>query len=583
MLGNKDLSHHRIRLLSLSLRDFRGFGNLKLDFGDEVPISVLIANNGSGKTSILDAIADFLRFTLAKGILGADYEKEVFGDVHQSLFNLKDIKNDEAAALCEARFQLTYNFPARELFEVVRDITSYLNDYQLGGKKALLKLFGERDNEDWTLIIEESENAGKREKLYNSVELPEDIIQQLDILIKPDGNGNIRLRSEDEFDVAFFINDTWQPNFNISIADIAKIEYTGVLNIKYELNKSGSRFIIPNMKADNIDAFITQLIENVAFLEDFRESAKAYYAKEDKKSVLPLLTYYGGAAINTKFGEISISYSPLLYQAYKEALVPERFNFEEFFEWFNALSEESAHKIDLVKDSILEVLNADQEPGEKVYSYLRIEKGTLKLDKKIQQNSVPISIEISQLSAGEKNLFALIGDLVKRAIQLNPILFELDYDQEIGTYENPLHYTYGVVLIDEIDLHLHPKWQRQIVPKLRQLFPEVQFVVTTHSPFVLQSVEKGKIISLPDLDKWNGLSGWEIYEIIQDAMADQGDSLSEKYQKEMNRFNDAILYDNMNQMEDSYRWLIKHLHPNNPKRLAIEMQYNVFFRKNEYK
>jgi predicted ATP-binding protein involved in virulence len=54
----------------------------------------------------------------------------------------------------------------------------------------------------------------------------------------------------------------------------------------------------------------------------------------------------------------------------------------------------------------------------------------------------------------------------------------------------------GIVLLDEIDLHLHPHWQRRIVPLLRHVFPHVQFVVTTHSPLVVAGVEAHEIIRL---------------------------------------------------------------------------------------
>lgn len=178
---------------------------------------------------------------------------------------------------------------------------------------------------------------------------------------------------------------------------------------------------------------------------------------------------------------------------------------------------------------------------------------------------------------------ALIGDLAKRAVQLNAVLFNADVDNETSSENNPLAYTPGIVLIDEIDLHLHPQWQRVILPKLREHFPRVQFVITTHSPLVLQSLEKGNIFSLPDLTQWGGLSGWEIYEIIQEAMSDTGKTTSDKYQIEMERFRAAVLNDNLNQLEESYQWLNEHLHPDNPKKPAIEMQYNIFSKKGEYK
>lgn len=87
---------------------------------------------------------------------------------------------------------------------------------------------------------------------------------------------------------------------------------------------------------------------------------------------------------------------------------------------------------------------------------------------------------IDQLSDGEKCLIALIGDLARRLAIANP------------SRPNPLEGS-GVVLIDEIDLHLHPAWQRMIIPRLSQVFPNCQFIVSTHSPQVLGEVEASDI------------------------------------------------------------------------------------------
>jgi predicted ATP-binding protein involved in virulence len=56
--------------------------------------------------------------------------------------------------------------------------------------------------------------------------------------------------------------------------------------------------------------------------------------------------------------------------------------------------------------------------------------------------------------------------------------------------------TLGVVMIDELDLHLHPSWQRHVVSDLKHAFPKIQFVATTHSPFIVQSLNKDELINL---------------------------------------------------------------------------------------
>ncbi len=79
----------------------------------------------------------------------------------------------------------------------------------------------------------------------------------------------------------------------------------------------------------------------------------------------------------------------------------------------------------------------------------------------------------------------MLADISYRAIRLNPHL-EQDAAKK----------TKGIVLIDELDMHLHPKWQRRIVQDLQNAFPDMQFIATTHSPFILQSLESGQVIDL---------------------------------------------------------------------------------------
>jgi predicted ATP-binding protein involved in virulence len=93
----------------------------------------------------------------------------------------------------------------------------------------------------------------------------------------------------------------------------------------------------------------------------------------------------------------------------------------------------------------------------------------------------------SNLSDGQRSMLAMVGDLAQKAARLNP---------HLGA--RVLTDTKGIVLIDELDLHLHPIWQRRIVSDLMLIFPGLQFICTTHSPFVIQSMSEGRIIKLDD-------------------------------------------------------------------------------------
>jgi predicted ATP-binding protein involved in virulence len=92
-----------------------------------------------------------------------------------------------------------------------------------------------------------------------------------------------------------------------------------------------------------------------------------------------------------------------------------------------------------------------------------------------------VEVPVRNLSDGERGSLALVLDLTRRLAQANP---DLPDPAATGT---------GVVLIDEIDLHLHPKWQREIVRSLPDAFPRLQFIATTHSPQVIGEVEHDRI------------------------------------------------------------------------------------------
>ena len=93
-------------------------------------------------------------------------------------------------------------------------------------------------------------------------------------------------------------------------------------------------------------------------------------------------------------------------------------------------------------------------------------------------------LKLNQLSDGEKCYIALVCDLTRRLTLANPSL------------SDPLQGE-GIVLIDEIDLHLHPQWQLSVITKLTSTFPNCQFIFTTHSPIVASDT-KGKVFGLED-------------------------------------------------------------------------------------
>ena len=117
------------------------------------------------------------------------------------------------------------------------------------------------------------------------------------------------------------------------------------------------------------------------------------------------------------------------------------------------------------------------------------------------------TLDVAQLSQGEKSMMALVGDIARRLAMMNPAL------------ENPLD-GFGIVLIDEVDLHLHPNWQRAIVGNLNKTFPNCQFVLTTHSPIVISESPDLLCYSLNNgkLQKLNNLYGMDVNQVLLQDM-----------------------------------------------------------------
>ena len=167
--------------------------------------------------------------------------------------------------------------------------------------------------------------------------------------------------------------------------------------------------------------------------------------------------------------------------AYAEAFANRELRLGEFAPWMKVQdslrseNEASARILKVIERTVRRFL-----PG---YSKLRAE-GDGKPALYINHGRTPL--QVKQLSDGERGILALVLDLTRRLAQANPEI------------KDPAAKAEAVVLIDELDLHLHPKWQRQIVHNLTTAFPKCQFIATTHSPQVIGSVPHTGVTLLVD-------------------------------------------------------------------------------------
>jgi len=123
------------------------------------------------------------------------------------------------------------------------------------------------------------------------------------------------------------------------------------------------------------------------------------------------------------------------------------------------------------------------------------------------------------LSDGQRSMLALAGDIAQKAAKLNP---------QFG--DKVLEETSGVVLIDELDLHLHPRWQRRVIEDLRRTFPKLQFICTTHSPFLIQSLRSGEELVMLEGQPTADLGNLPLEEIARGIMGISNPDVSVRYE-----------------------------------------------------
>ena len=230
-------------------------------------------------------------------------------------------------------------------------------------------------------------------------------------------------------------------------------------------------------------------------LTAYARSLQNRLAESDEQSNIPLLVHY---PVNRAVLDIPLrireKHRFTLLSAYDEALNGGA-NFRSFFEWFRERedleNENRKYQNDLIKpegycfpDRQLEAVRGAMSQFLPEFSNLTVRRNPLRMEVEKQGQR----LSVNQLSDGEKCMIALIGDLARRLAIANPAL------------DAPLQ-GIGVVLIDEIDLHLHPKWQRLVVPRLLEVFPCCQFIISTHSPHVITHVQPESLYLLHQTSK----------------------------------------------------------------------------------
>ena len=223
------------------------------------------------------------------------------------------------------------------------------------------------------------------------------------------------------------------------------------------------------------------------FVSDYgKKIAEAINQPDDREIILPVLGYYGtsrmwndSALLKRKNVDLSRS------SGYVECLEPSG-SYNTFAQWFRYASESSLEYDRIIAEKHLDTKNPYREILKAVNKAIItcIESmGWTDLKYSFAAQNLLIchpekgELPLEAMSDGARSVISMAADIAYRMARLNP-----DLGEDV-TLNTP-----GVILIDEVDMHLHPSWQQTVVNDLVKAFPKVQLIVTTHSPQVLTSV-----------------------------------------------------------------------------------------------
>lgn len=220
-----------------------------------------------------------------------------------------------------------------------------------------------------------------------------------------------------------------------------------------------------------------------------------------------------------------------------------------------ALSDEQMENFELAKECFSSLNNN--------FSFSRVNAST----NEILVSTPSGEIYYEYLSSGFKSCLAILFGVIKE--------IEFRFSATRARDFN------GVVLIDELELHLHPEWQSRIAGVLVRIFPMAQFIVTTHSPHIIQSAEPNQILALEnqegrivarELPKSRfGFRGWTLDEVLTDVMG-MVDTRTEVFGELMANFNQAIDREDHSAALLAYEHLDMSLHPTSHMRKLLRLQ-----------
>lgn len=515
-----------MQIKKLKLENFRGIEEIEIELLPNM--NVFVGINGAGKSTILDAIAISLSWLVnriqkaeSKGMTIPDESirnesnySSITIDIleNNQIYNWKNIefnrgypnkerlnirKVNKLAYYYQEKFEKINQLPMIAYYPINRvakgisalDILGNENISQLDvydnalGSKANFQAFFEWFRLQDDIINEESQSRTKYMK--ENKNLIHNIMKIIKLLNSVDTENKLTQIRKNDFIDTVFLEEPKYLFFELmrSIRDIENQDVFFLENIEYLLYQMSTLLSINKKSIIQDNAIIQEQIHNIfeqlihlqvennsneknKLLEfiwsSFRFSLRLtfwWFSNRGKKELENILKYIRPS--KRKFQNNTVEFMSEIGQVIKKNI--QRLE--------QALSN-NGRELKFVTETIEKFIPE--------YSNLRVTRIPTP-HMLVEKNGE--TIRLDQLSDGEKNMIAMVGDIARRLSMANPSL------------NNPLEGD-GIVMIDEVDLHLHPKWQQRILVSLEEAFPNIQFIVTTHSPQVLTTVKSKGIQGL---------------------------------------------------------------------------------------
>lgn len=235
----------------------------------------------------------------------------------------------------------------------------------------------------------------------------------------------------------------------------------------------------------------THSVECAGELMNFVRNMEVERASDDIRvnAIYPLVLSFGVGRIDNQYRTASKikKRTSRVAQAYKSAL-KETVDFQGAFDWLYRYerSFKRGNEFEGTREAFLNALLT----AIPAMSEIEIDTKNNELSARLEvRGQAPVYQTYDYMSDGFKSVICIVAEMAHRCIELNGFL---------GV--DAVKLTPGVVVIDELDLYLHPRWQQHILGDLRRAFPHIQFVVSSHSPYIIQSVYSRNVITLDGIN-----------------------------------------------------------------------------------